>query len=316
MKKVIVLLMCIALLLAGCGMDVSPAPSTALPLSEAATQTESTAQQTSENVAESEKAATGETLISVKPEAAAITETVILDESGIKITAKSLEYGGWLGPEVKFLIENESDSALTVQCRNASVNGYMVDTSMSADVAAGKKSNDSLTIYQSSLDDCGITEIADIEFSFHIFKSDGWDTYLDSDLIKLETSAAEKHIYTYDDSGEVLFEGNGIKIVSKGFYEDTSYFGRAGLLVYVQNDSGENITIQARDESVNGFMVDTIFSLDVVNGKHAIDLVEFSQYSLDENSISDIETCELYFHIFNADNWDELLNTDPIVITK
>ena len=37
-----------------------------------------------------------------------ITETVILDKGGIKVTAKSISYDNWSGPEIKVLIENNS----------------------------------------------------------------------------------------------------------------------------------------------------------------------------------------------------------------
>lgn len=70
---------------------------------------------------------------------ASIAETVLVDESDIKITATGLDADGFLGVEVKLLIENNSDQDLTFQARNVSVNGYMVEPIMSADVAAGKK---------------------------------------------------------------------------------------------------------------------------------------------------------------------------------
>lgn len=250
-----------------------------------------------------------------EPEVATIEEAVILDEAGVKITAKSLEFGERRGPKINLLIENNSGTALTVQCRNASVNGYMVDTMMSADVADGKKANDSLTIYQSSLDECGITEIADIEFSFHIFNSDTWDAYLDTNLIQLETSAAANHVYSFDDSGEVLCEEDGVKIVSKGVFEDDED-GKSGALVYVQNDSGENITVQVRDVSVNGFMIDAVFSTEVVNGKRALNKIEFKQSELENNDIASVEVIELYFHVFNTEDWGEDFDTDIVKIEK
>ena len=82
----------------------------------------------------------------------AIEETVLVDESGIKITAKSLDLNGFLGPEVKLLIENNSGQDLTFQCRNTSVNGDMAEPMMSVDVSNGKKANDSLVVTNSDLE--------------------------------------------------------------------------------------------------------------------------------------------------------------------
>ena len=73
-----------------------------------------------------------------KPASASIEEAVILDQNGIKVTAKNLE-DSLYGPSVTLLIENDSGQDLTFQARNVSVNGYMVDSMFSCDVVNGKK---------------------------------------------------------------------------------------------------------------------------------------------------------------------------------
>ena len=126
----------------------------------------------------------------------------------MKITAKSLDEDSLFGPELKLLLENNSGKDLTFQCRNASVNGYMIEPMMSVDVVDGKKANDSLIFMKSDLDACGIDMIADMEFSFHIFDTNEWEDYLDTDVIPLKTSAADTYEYTFDDSGDLAYEGN------------------------------------------------------------------------------------------------------------
>lgn len=245
---------------------------------------------------------------------ATIAETVLLDEKGVKITAKSLDADALFGPEIKLLIENNSGEDLTFQARNSSINGYMVETMMSVDVVSGKKANDALSFSASSLEACGIETIADMEFSFHIFTTEGWDDYLDSAQIQLKTSAAEGYQYSFDDSGDVAYEGNGIKIVVKGLSEDDSIFG-PGIVVYIENTSDKNITVQTRDVSINGFMIDGIFSSDVMAGKHAVDSITFMDSDLEENDITEITEVELSFHIFTMENWDTITDTDVITIT-
>lgn len=245
--------------------------------------------------------------------AAAIDEAVLVDESGVKITAKSLDAGGFLGAEVKLLIENDSGKDLTFQCRNSSVNGYMVETMMSVDVVDGKKANDGLIFMSSDLEACGIETIADMEFSFHIFTTQDWETYLDTPLIQLKTSAADTYEYTYDDSGNLAYDGNDIKAVIRGLSED-SIFG-PGIVVYIENHGNRDTTVQVRDVSVNGFMVQTLFSSDVGAGKHAVDTITFLSSELEENDITEIENVELSFHIFDTATWDTIADTDTIAIT-
>ncbi|NBI81654.1 hypothetical protein D3Z48_06070 [Clostridiaceae bacterium] len=245
--------------------------------------------------------------------AASISEQVLLDESGLKITANGLE-SGFMGAEVKLLIENNSDQNLTFQVRNVSANGYMVDTMFSPDVAAGKKANETITLLASDLNLCGIETIADIELSFHIFTTEEWEDYLNSDTVQIKTSAADGFSYEYDDSGELLYEGNGIRIITKGLASDASFLG-SGLLLYIENNSDQPITVQSRDLSVNGFMVDGMLSEDVMPGKKANTELTLPDYELEENGITAVSDLEFSFHIFNANSWDDITDTDKISLT-
>lgn len=248
------------------------------------------------------------------PSKATISETVLVDDMGVKITAKGLAPDGIFGADVKLLIENNSGKNLTFQCRNTSVNGYMIESMLSEDVADGKKSNCDLTFMSSDLEMCGIEEIADIELSFHIFTTEDWADYLNTEQISLKTSAAEGYEYTFDDSGSVAYENGGIKITVKGLSEGGSIFGE-DVVVYISNGSERPITVQASDISVNGFMIDGIFSCDVMPGKHAIDAVTLMSDDLEANGITDIETIELYFNIMDAETWDTIVDTDIVSIT-
>lgn len=242
-----------------------------------------------------------------------IQETVLLNEAGLTITAKSFDVDEWFGPELKLLIENNSGKNLTVQSRNASVNGYMVETMMSVDVADGKKANDALAFMQSDLESCGIDTIADMEFSFHVFTTEDWETYFDSEQIRIETSAVDSYAYGFDDAGDVLYDEGGVRIIVKGMIED-EIFG-PGIRIYIENTSGENITIQARDVSVSGFMIDPIFSCDVMAEKRAVSDITFMTSDLEDNDINDIEEVELSFHIFNMEDWETIVDTDSFNIT-
>ena len=44
-----------------------------------------------------------------------VEEQVLLDQDGIVITLKSLEQGGMFGPSLKVLVENNSETLITVQ---------------------------------------------------------------------------------------------------------------------------------------------------------------------------------------------------------
>lgn len=275
--------------------DTVPANSPAAPSATSAAQTESPVEEPA------------------KTEDASIEETLLVDEKDIRITVTGLEYDGWMGPAVKVLIENGSDKDLTVQTRASSVNGYMMESMISADVAAGKKANDEISFMSSDLEAAGISGIADIELSFHVFTTDGWDEYLDTEPVIIKTSLADDYEYTFDDAGEVLYDKKDIRIIAKGISNDDSLFG-PGLILFIENLGKKSITVQARDVSVNGFMIDHSLSSEVSPQKRSIDAMTFFQSDLEENSIEKITDVELAFHIFETSDWDTIDDTKKYVL--
>jgi len=241
-----------------------------------------------------------------------IEEQVILDENDVKITVTSFDNNAFMGPELKVLIENNSASNLTIQTRNSSINGIMADTIFSCDVAAGKKANDSIIFTITDYIEEYTNIIADLEFSFHIFDSESWETYYDSDKIALETSASNSFDYSYDNSGEIIYDNNGIKVIFKGLSND--FFG-PGFILYVENNSGKSVTVQTRDVSVNGFMIEPAYSADVNNNKISIDSASFFSSDFDENGITEINELEFSLHIFDTDSWNTIDDSDAILLT-
>ncbi len=242
-----------------------------------------------------------------------LPEQVIFEQNDIKITVTGLDNSGFWGPAVKLLIENNSTQNITVQTRNCSVNGIMVDPLFSEDVASNKKANTSIDIFSSELKAAGVSTIKDIEFYFTIFDAESWNTIVDSEVISLTTSADPSFVQTYDDSGFVAYDKNGVKIVAKKISSEDSFWG-AELYLYIENNTDKNITVQSRDVSVNGFMIDPIFSADIVSGKKAFDSLTFFDSDLEENEITDIVDLELKFIISDMESWHTLEETEIISI--
>lgn len=239
-----------------------------------------------------------------------VDEEVIFEENNIKITVTGLDTAGWMGPELKLLIENDSVQNITVQARLASVNGFMNDSLISEDVAASKKANTSITFSNTDLKNASIDTISNMQFSFHIFDTDSWDDIIDSELITINTSASD-YVQPYDDTGDVLIDANGIKIIAKDLDTDDSIFGPS-LILCIENNTDRNITVQARDESVNGFMIDSIMSTDISASNKALTALTFMSTDLEENGIEEISDIELSFHIFDYDTFDTYYDTETV----
>ena len=135
-----------------------------------------------EQAGEETDQASGET--AEEPEASS-EQVVLLDQNNLKITYTGMGED-FLGPQVNLLIENNSDQNYTVQTQGVSVNGFMMEPLFSEDVAAGKKSNCSIGFLSDDFSENGITEVENIELTFHVCDSETFQTLFDSSVINID----------------------------------------------------------------------------------------------------------------------------------
>lgn len=210
---------------------------------------------------------------------ATIEETVLVDENDVKITATELTYTDY-SVELNLLIENNSDKNLSFISGSVgyscnAVNGYMVnDGYLNADVAAGKKANESVSFSTDMLMVYGITEIADIQIGFDIQDEEYEDFY--TGVRQITTSAAESYDYTEERyekavSGgiwekayqcsidyyaeEELYNQNGVQIVSEALM--TNRDGEKVILIEIRNDSQEMVYGVTSGIAVNGLTINS-----------------------------------------------------------
>ena len=110
--------------------------------------------------------------------------TILLDNDYVLITFKEFS-SDMLGQQIKVEITNKSDRDLLVQANDAVVNGYMTNGLMSKTIKAGKKSVESITFYDSDLEDIDVTELKDateLICNFRIMDDESWDELEDIDV--------------------------------------------------------------------------------------------------------------------------------------
>ena len=289
MKKILPLLLAGMLFLAGCSSGNSE------PVSVASAETSANSQ------AEQETDAQEVTL----------PETVLYDQNSIRITATGLTTDSLLGPELNLLVENDSAQNILVQPDYCMVNGYMMDGLLSTDVAAGKKANDSVDFLRNVLTRCGIETITDIELALVISDGDTWQTLYETGPVTLQTSAAGTYTQTYDDSGEEIYNQNGIRVVAKSVDDDL--FGK-GIRFYLENNTDTAVAVNAENVSVNGYMMTDLFYSDLAPHSHALDSLTLLSSELEENNIDTITDAELSLRITDADSYQTVDSTAPITL--
>lgn len=241
-----------------------------------------------------------------------VAETVLYEADGVKVTATGYE-DGWMGPEIKILVENDSSKNVLVTSASVSANGYMMPSAaLYAEVAAGKKANETLTIMSSELDQSGIEMLAELQFYLQIQDPETWETITTSYLLTLTTSVAP-YEQPVDDSGDVLYDSDGIRIICKGLKQDIIWDGT--VVFYMENNSGKEISIYAENVSVNGFMQDVGLwsdlrpSTKIIDGMSMIDLSD-----LEIENIDQIENIEFNLRIVDANTWEDIVTTDVLTL--
>ena len=242
-----------------------------------------------------------------------IEEQVLVDQNNIVVTAKEYVTDSIWGDGIKLVLENNSDKDVRVGCEALIVNDYMITDLFSAEVAAGKKANETLYLSSAELKEAGIENVGKVEIYFHVSDPTTYDTIFDTECVTIQTSEFANMDTTPNDAGNELYNEGGIRIVGKTV-DENSFWGTA-ILLYCENNSGKNVGISVDDMSINGFMMNPLFSTTVYDGKKAIDDITVFSSDLEENEIKEIEEVELKFHIIDADSYSTIADSDPITFS-
>ena len=245
----------------------------------------------------------------VNAQAVSIDEQVLLDWNGVKVTATGYSKDKIWGDGIDVLVEDDSDQTVTIGLNALIVNDYMVFDLFSCEVAAGKKANDTIHLFDNGLEAAGIETVGKVELYFHVYDGD-WKKLYDSEVVEIHTSA-----YSSMDSGSYtggteLYNEGGIRIIGKAVDED-SIFGKA-IVFYIENNSGRNIGVTADELSINGFMMTPYFSSTVYDGKKAIDDLTLLSSELEKNNITSVDDVELKFHIYDNDSYESITDSETI----
>ncbi|WP_297639875.1 hypothetical protein [uncultured Clostridium sp.] len=120
-----------------------------------------------------------------KAEEKADENQVMYDKNGIKITFKGIE-NDLMGKAIKLNIENNTDGKKTIQVRDLSINGYMIDGIFSPTIEAGKKANDKISLLKTYLEENDIENIESIELKFAIIDSNDIFDTVNTEIIKVK----------------------------------------------------------------------------------------------------------------------------------
>lgn len=234
------------------------------------------------------------------------TEMVAIDNEECTIKITGIDADNMWGCTIKALLENKSaDKTYMFSIETAAINGVQCDPFFASEVTAGKKSNENISFTSDKLEENGITEYTDIELTFRVYDSNDWE----ADEVAKETI----HIYPYgednavkfvresQDSDNVIIDNDYVTVIVTGYEEDDIWGYTVNL--FLLNKTDKNVMFSVDEASVNGFMADPFYATSVSAGKCAFSSMAWSDTTLEENSITAVETIEFKFRAYDEDSW-------------
>lgn len=233
-------------------------------------------------------------------EASLIEERFLVEEGGVRITAKTL-CASEEGLVLTLKIENNASEQMGVALHNAVLNGFMAMGDLSNDpltpasalVGAGETSEAALTLQTDALTACGMGEPKTLAVAFHIYTVDRFKTSVFTALCPVLEAAG--FTPTADETGTVVYDNQGLFIVCKGRTED----GR-GLVLYLRSESEDILNVECRDATVNGVSAMSSLYVHLLPGTRAAATAAFYPYD-DGEEFGELREADLQLEISNGE---------------
>ena len=235
----------------------------------------------------------------------AFQEVIAVDNDQCTIKITSIEEDTLFGYELNAYLENKSaDKTYMFSVTSGSINGVMADPFFAAEVAAGKKANESISWSDNAID-ADIGAYTHIELNFRVYDSEDWT----ADPVAVQTvhiypygeESAEDFVRTPVDTDTVLIDNENVTAVVIGYEEDEIWGYTAKL--FLVNKTDKTVMFAAEDVSVNGFMADPYFAEEVDAGKCAFSSISWDDTTLEENGITEVESIELTLRAYDSNDW-------------
>ena len=247
-------------------------------------------------------------------------EITAVDNENCAIVITGLKEDSFWGYALNVTLENRSaDTTYMFSLQNAAINGVECTDLFAEEVAPGKKSNSSISLMDSTLQDKDIGEYTDIELHFRVYDSNDWS----ADAVAEETV----HVYPFGEENaapyvresqpgdNVILDNDQATVIVTGYREDEIWGYTADLFLVNKTDTSMMVSVD--EASINGFMMDPFYAKSVMGGQCAFSSINWSNSDLEENGITQVEEIEFKLKVRAEDDWmgdpyaEEVITLNP-----
>ena len=244
------------------------------------------------------------------------SEQVIVDDENFTFVIESVEPDAIWGYTLNCYLENKTDVWLRFTWNDVSVNSYMVDPYWIMAVQPGKRAISEITFSNSDLERCKITSVDEIVFTLRVYDKDDWNA---DDLVNDEFAVyptglnAKTVVYperSTSASEQVIVDDENCTFVIESIEAD-AIWGYT-LNCYLENKTSDILMFTWDDVSVNGYMVDPLWSKEVRPGKRTFSEITFSDRKLERCNITSVDEIVFTLRVYDNDNWyaDDLVEDE------
>ncbi len=234
----------------------------------------------------------------------AFPRKVLVDEAGVRITAREFVREEFAEDGIRLLIENENPETILIECPLIAVNGYQLAGAFTAEVAGGKKLNTVLRLPSAAMKLAEIGEIHAVSAAFAAYEREAWRTVLLSDEAVIFDDGTK--VREPGETGAEIFSGGGVKAYARMVVDDPLW--GTGIALYFVNEGPLKVYCEAKNLSVDGYMLEGYWGAVLWPGKRAVGKIYLLDSDLMENDIEDPQEAELYVELCDPDTMQDIMS--------
>lgn len=234
-----------------------------------------------------------------------INNLVVVDNADIKITLKEAYDDDFWGFTIEVLVENKTpDQKIMISLNNVVINGYDSSTFWVDVIEAGKASNSEIHLYDTTLEELGMSTFDKIELYFRAIDYDDWmaDPILNESYTIYPTGLTEQEIVfpnrPTSENELIVVDNEYFTFVIIDTYTDPIW--GYTLTCYIENKTTDiELMFSWDDVSVNNFMIDPYWAKILLPKTKAITSISFYSEDFENNGITVVNEIEFNLSVYD-----------------
>ena len=236
------------------------------------------------------------------------TDEVLINNNYVTIIATGVEKTDYYF-YVNLFIANKTNSTISVDLQQASINGVMAENYFGENLAPNKSAFASISFSYSAFESIDIGDFTDIELRFLVEDTSNWSDLTDETVHVYPEGKqnATQFVYQVKPTDTVLISNTYLTLIVTGVEEDDWGYNVNFLLF---NNSDKLLSIEGESFTVNGLALSGYLWGYITPGKYALESITFYQSDLEANYVGDIEEIQFTFTAEDYNDWysDYLVN--------